>query len=171
MLFALARSPFSLLKPTSSLAHAGESIIEWKYTNGLRQVAYACPAGGVGAEVGSAAPSAGCPQAPVAGGRRSLRRAGAFVHPFQVRPPRQVLRGQLPGERLRRARIHAPLPAHLPFGADRSRHQVFIGRAVLRGLRRRSLAAEQRDPVRQLLVRDRVVADEQLALVSSVPVR
>ena len=35
MLFALARSSFRLLRPTSSLAHAGESITEWKYTEDL----------------------------------------------------------------------------------------------------------------------------------------
>ena len=61
------RSALSLFSPTSSLAHCDESITEWKYTNGLRQVAYACPAGGVGAGIGappSAAPRAGCPHAP-----------------------------------------------------------------------------------------------------------
>ena len=71
MLFARARSGCSRFSPTSSRAQADESITEWKYTSGLRQVAYddddaeACPAGvGVCAEVGSAAPSAGCPHAP-----------------------------------------------------------------------------------------------------------
>src|SRR4029077_7072759 len=56
-----ARSRASAARPASSLEHAGESITEWKYTNGLRAVAYGEPL--AGCAVGSGAPSGGCAQA------------------------------------------------------------------------------------------------------------
>ena len=84
-------------KSTTFCLHAGESMIEWKYTNGSCRVAYMSP--GLGTIVVSFAPI----------GRVPARRA----HVLHVPPPRLARRRQLVGDRLHRLRVHAALAERL----------------------------------------------------------
>ena len=59
-----ARSPFRALMPTSPDAQDADDVIDWKYTNGLRNVE-SVPLPGLAPDVGSGCPSTGCPHAPI----------------------------------------------------------------------------------------------------------
>ena len=161
MRLASARSPFSCRGRRRRRRRRASRVTESKYTNGLRNVAYGAACSSVCAAVGIGLPEGGM-------GARARLRAG-FVDALHVRPPGEVLGGQLPGERLRGGRVHAAVAEHLFVGAGaRGRDGGVVG-AVGRRFRRRPLAAEQGHLVGQLLVRDRVVADEQLSLLLERP--
>ncbi len=73
------------------------------------------------------------------------------------------------GERLRRALVHAAVAQYLFIGAHAGWRDFRVCGAVGDGCCGRPLAADQRGLVGQLLVGDRVEADEQLALVLERP--
>src|SRR5207245_9110386 len=79
--------------------------------------------------------------------------------------PAQVLRFELGSDRLGLSRVHAAVAEHLPGGAGAAGGDGRIGRAVRSRFGGRALTADERDLVGQLLVRDRVVANQQLALL------
>src|SRR6202043_1551068 len=85
--------------------------------------------------------------------------------PLHVRARLHVLARELADERLGRARVHTAFAGYLFLRAQAAGDDVGERRTARDRLRRRPLAAQQRDAVRQRAARDAVIAHQQLAAV------